>query len=324
MLECPWFSPAVQMKHALTSSALFSRQFVLQAQAQARKQSMNTPEQQVEVVSKSARVAGQAEHREQNRQGSILAWAQSEAPMPAAQAATITWYLAVFFFMCAIPFNVVDNYWFRLFVKSLRPSYWKVMPTRNCLATTHLEHIYTDALEVTEAALEKHRGKRTLTLDGHKDGKSRKILTVCICKLFISTFCSCVYMSTRRSTGEHLASIAADYLGDGRTFFAVVADNVAPHLTMFEILGRTYTWLFFMGCFIHVLDLLIEDIAKLPPIASLGRDAHFIVAFVKKHALIYEQFLLLQKQGSIARSLVLYPLTRFAYLYLMVSSVVTN
>ena len=97
------------------------------------------------------------------------------------------------------------------------------------------------------------------------------MITICICKLFISTFLTCVWMSTRQSTGVSLADIVTPHLGDGLAFFAVVADNVKQHHAMFAIIIRRFPWLFCLGCFVHVLDLLIEDIAKIPAIARLGK-----------------------------------------------------
>ena len=129
------------------------------------------------------------------------------------------------------------------------------------------------------------------------------MITICICKLFISTFLTCVWMSTRQSTGVSLADIVTPHLGDGLAFFAVVADNVKQHHAMFAIIIRRFPWLFCLGCFVHVLDLLIEDIAKIPAIARLGKDAQFIVVFVKKHSLTSEQFLILLNPGMVSQLL---------------------
>lgn len=50
------------------------------------------------------------------------------------------------------------------------------------------------------------------------------------------------------------------------------------------------------GCFVHVLDLLVEDIAKHAVLSDLATEAHSVVSFVKGHSLLYEEFLQ-AKQG---------------------------
>jgi hypothetical protein len=49
-----------------------------------------------------------------------------------------------------------------------------------------------------------------------------------------------------------------------------------------------------LSCPPPVSDLLIEDIAKLPKLKRLGDDAHFCVSFIKKHGLLFEEFLICQ------------------------------
>ena len=62
-------------------------------------------------------------------------------------------------------------------------------------------------------------------------------------------------------------------------------------------------------------DLLIEDVAKLPLLKAVGDDAHFCVSFLRKHGLLFEEFLACQKRLGVKHELVLFPATRFAYLY---------
>jgi hypothetical protein len=69
---------------------------------------------------------------------------------------------------------------------------------------------------------------------------------------------------------------------------------------------------------------LIEDVAKLPKLKKLGDDAHFCVSFIKKHGLLFEEFLMCQDKLKVKSELVLFPSTRFAYLFLMIHRVWLN
>ena len=109
-----------------------------------------------------------------------------------------------------------------------------------------------------------------------------------------------------------------------KRYIAVVADNTGTMQTMFLCLLTVYPFLFMMGCCVHILDLLIEDIAKIGEIASIGGDSHFVISFVKKHGVLHELFLEIQLELKIKNSLKLFPLTRFAYLCLMIHTELVN
>ena len=226
--------------------------------------------------------------------------------------------------MCRIPFNIVDNYWFRLVISALNPAYAKHhLPGRYALVHTHQETAYTEAVEVTAHKLKSAPGKKTLSVDGHKDGKGRSVLTASVLKFGLATFHSVIYMLGRAQDGNNLADICTEIIAEGDDFLAVTADNTGHNLAMFRLLLIVYPHLFMLGCFVHVLDLLIEDLAKIPAFAQLTAEAHFIVAFVKRRSLIWEAYLRLKDRFK-TRELKLFPLTRFAYMYLMLASVTGN
>ena len=67
------------------------------------------------------------------------------------------------------------------------------------------------------------------------------------------------------------------YIVNAALYIAVVADNTGNNVTMAEKLAlvEALKHLFFLGCFIHVMDLLVEDIAKLKPFA--GRNGRVVL-----------------------------------------------
>ena len=146
-------------------------------------------------------------------------------------------------------------------------------------------------------------------------------------KCGISAFEDARHMGTERSTGENLARLVQPLISPHKTI-AVVADNTGNNTGsqtgLFAILNYHYPWLICLGCCVHVLDLLIEDLAKLPKVASTGADAHFLVTFTKKHGILFEEFMVAQTKTSCRLELVLFPATRFAYIYLMCQRVAAN
>ena len=176
-------------------------------------------------------------------------------------------------------------------------------------------------------SLAKVPGKETIGIDGHKDGKKRHVETITRMKCGISAFEDARHMGTERTTGENLAKIVQPLISPHKTI-AVVADNTGNNTGaqtgLFAILNYHHPWLICLGCCVHVLDLLIEDLAKLPKVARTGADAHFLVTFVKKHGILFEEFMVAQTKTSCKLELVLFPSTRFAYIYLMCQRVAAN
>ncbi|KAK3244949.1 hypothetical protein CYMTET_45462 [Cymbomonas tetramitiformis] len=194
------------------------------------------------------------------------------------------------------------------------------------MRTTMLDEVYEEALESTAARLKSKPGKKTLGLDGKTNIRGRGTINVTECKQGINTYVKTVYCGAREHSGQLHADIAKEILGDGRQHVAVVADNTGNMRTMFRILSGLYAFLFMIGCVVHVLDLLVEDIAKISEISGVVADYHFIITFTKRYSLLYEAFMTEQtkRYGKNTISLRLFPLTRFAYVYLMLFTALRN
>jgi hypothetical protein len=142
----------------------------------------------------------------------------------------------------------------------------------------------------------------------------------------------CAYRTTQyckknEHTGQYHSRLVQNEIGDGSLYQAIVADNTSNMKKMFVLLAAIYLFLFFVGCCVHVLDLLVEDVAKIVEIAEVVNDYHFMVGFLKRHSLLYEAFMESQKDKFGAgqfKTLRQFPLTRFAYAYLMLQLVIRN
>jgi len=257
---------------------------------------------------------------------SIEKYVSRDPPLPAQQFDLCLYLLTVCVLMCHLPFSFVNNYYFRQFLRGLRPGFEKLLGGRHIkdkMAGPLLDEVHEEALQIAEEALTSQPGLTTLGIDGHKDGRGRSLQTITKAKLGVSTFAGCEYMLTDRATGERLARIVKSYiLHKPYQYGAVVADNTGNNTAMFNELAKvgTLSHIFFLGCVVHVLDLLVEDVATLTPFATLAKDAHFVISFVKSHSIIHEEFLEAKAKLGIKSDLHLYPSTRFAYLYLMLQS----
>lgn len=212
-------------------------------------------------------------------------------------------------------------------IKALRPAFEKMMPQsgRKWLAGEGICELYTESEISADAALESVPGKVTIGVDGHKDGRHRSVLTISFLKQTISTFKEAFYPKTNRQTGSFMAGVLKEHiLANEKDIIAVVADNTGNMQAMFEELEPLFPFIFFVGCCVHVLDLIIEDICKIREIADILNDIRFLVTFVKGHDVLHEEFLRLQSIHKLSCALKVFPHTRFAYAYQMAHTVIEN
>lgn len=74
---------------------------------------------------KASKVDGNAHTKVAERQASMERYVVKDPPMPPEHFNLSYYFMAVFFFMCRIPFAVVDNHYFRQFLIAVRPTFQK-------------------------------------------------------------------------------------------------------------------------------------------------------------------------------------------------------
>lgn len=274
---------------------------------------------------KVLKTKGTIRAREDERQQLITTWAERDTPITSGQAQLALHYLGVMIVMCRLAWSFAIHPCFRMFLKVIRPSFEKTLNNQSHrkFAGPLLDELHAETCELVEDTLSRVPGLITVGIDGHKDGRSRTLETVTKAKLGVSVFAGCHYMLTQRATGPHLAELLKPYLlANPNEIIAIVADNTSSNVAMFDELAKVNVLkpLFFLGCFVHVMDLLVEDIAKIPAFETIGSQAHSTISFVKRHATIYEEFLSIKGRLGVHSDLHLFPTTRFAYLHLMLRS----
>ena len=224
-----------------------------------------------------------------------------------------------------------ESKFLRQFLQAVRPSFEKRMPSqmRKYLSNTSLPQVYASTKDVAEAKLKEHPGKATLSIDGHTDGNGRSVTTICILKPNVNVFYGLCWKRNERSTGKNLATMVENVMADyPDEMLGIVVDNTGNNLAMFEDLREkqseelVYKYLLLVGCCVHLLDLLIEDICKISELDKIIKDANFMVTFVLEHKIFYEEFSILRMSRKEAcKNIRTFSPTRFAHAYLMCQSV---
>jgi hypothetical protein len=222
--------------------------------------------------------------------------------------------------MNRISFLVVETWSFVMFIQSIKPSFVKSLPNRWSLAGRHMDNVYQEVQGLLTDKRTSIPGKLTLGVDGHRDGTSRLVETVCEMKLGMCLYLTAMRLLTSRATAKNLLKALKETVGDrGHEFAAMVVDH--GNMALLNAVASIFPWWILLGCCVHGLDLLLEDIAKIPKFKSVIKTIHSLHSLIKAHPLLVEEFIsVLLNQNTVPHStrLVLYPLTRFAYMYLMI------
>ena len=95
---------------------------------------------------------------------------------------------------------------------------------------------------------------------------------------------------------------------------------------MFALLAIVFPFLFYIGCFTHVLDLLIELWAVMAVIITVVGNFRFMTVFVNKHPMLKEAFdeIRRNRHGTRTMNVRNFSDTRFMHADLMLNRGVYN
>ena len=253
--------------------------------------------------------------------------------LTAMQIAAIHYCLCTFFFICRIPFTVIEHWAFFHFANALNPAYAPFLFKRTALSTTWLKKLRADTEEKTDAFMESTMGRKTIIVDGFKDRRGRHVMNISNAKVGFAAYVKTAWFGRKQHSGETYANEISSVVGDGKEHIACCADNTSSNTSMqnglFGRLSAKYYW-FFLGCCVHCMDLLSEDVAKLADIAAIITEFKFVTRVVLRFSLLTETFLHLQslrhKSDPSASMLMLkkFPDTRFAYAFFVIYAVILN
>uniref|UniRef100_A0A0R0HS56 BED-type domain-containing protein n=1 Tax=Glycine max TaxID=3847 RepID=A0A0R0HS56_SOYBN len=179
-------------------------------------------------------------------------------------------YIARFFFRNGIPFNVAKSKSFKLMIEAIGtygphlkpPSYHELRVP-----------LLKKELEYTKGLLRGHEEERikygcSIMSDGWTDRKNRTLINFLVnCSLgtqFVRSVDASEYMKTGQKIFELLDSFVEE-IGE-KNVIQVVTDNGSNYVLAGKILQVTRPKIFWTPCVAHCLDLMLEDIGKIPKV----------------------------------------------------------
>ncbi|KAK2362242.1 hypothetical protein QL285_087320 [Trifolium repens] len=247
----------------------------------------------------------------QSRQTSI----QDSSAEKEARARTIQ-YIARCFYKNGIAFNVTRSYDFKLMVEAIGsygphlkpPSYHEM---RVPLLQIELEH--------TKNLLKNHETARakygcTIMSDGWTDKKGRTLINFLVNSKEGTMFVKSIDATAYTKTGDKLYELLDSFVEEigEQNVVQLVTDNGSNYVLAGKLLTAKRPHMFWTPCAAHCLDLMLEDIGKIPKVKRVIERGISLVGYIYNHTFALN--MMRKNTGNV--ELVRHGVTRFATSYL--------
>ncbi|XP_012845516.1 PREDICTED: uncharacterized protein LOC105965507 [Erythranthe guttata] len=224
----------------------------------------------------------------------------------------------------ALPFNLVRSPLFTQMLKSVGeygkglkpPSYHEV---RFSYLRDEVEHVKISMEKYTD---EWKRWGCTLMCDGWTDGKYRSITNFLVNSPSGTVFLKSIDTSNEINDGQKMFELLDKTIVEigVENVVQVVTDGASNLVSAGEKLEEKYKSLCWSPCAAHCLDLVLEDIGKIPIFHSTITNAKRITTYIYRHQWVLRLFRDYSKGRELARPAV----TRFATSFLTLSCILNQ
>jgi hypothetical protein len=162
----------------------------------------------------------------------------------------------------------------------------------------------------------------TVMSDGWTDGKGRSILNFLVSCPKGTMFIKSVDASAYTKDAQLLCELLDGFIREiGPQYVVqVITDNAANYVAAGRMLMERYPSLFWSPCAAHCIDLMLEDIGKLPWIKEIIETARSVTKYIYNHTFV----LSLMRQFTGNKELVRPAITRFATTFISLQSLLQS
>jgi len=226
--------------------------------------------------------------------------------------------LARVFFVCALPFILVEAQVFRDFIALVAPAV--KIPSRHKLSMMLLKRV-RDEIRLKVIQMISAHTYVSLVTDGWTDTNGSSIINFMVVAPGLpSLFWSSWSTRSKKHTARYLAGDIDKVIEEVEQettaqVVGVVTDNAKNMRSATSQVQSRRPHVISGGCSAHVLNLLMQDIGQFPVIKAVLSRAVALTRFVRDHLALYDEFKQLQQgvrdAGTKARNLVLPVPTRW-------------
>lgn len=244
----------------------------------------------------------------------------------------ITKAISRFLYETGLSFKTVSSACFKEMMRCCNPAYVNngFLPGEKVFRTRLLDEMYEECKSTVGEFFEENQRLRTIGADGYTTDAGSETFNIGE-TIGDKTFFMKTHPNTSEKAGiDYYTKILSDFMEERagnigstveETYAGFIGDNCSTNIGVFRELQKKYPKLVCTGCFPHILSLLAKDIIKIPDIKTITDSVKVdIVKYVRRHGRM--KWLYTSIKGS--TQLLLYPDTRFSYVYLMLDSVVRN
>lgn len=161
----------------------------------------------------------------------------------------------------------------------------------------------------------------TVMTDAWTDKKGRGVMNLVVHSAHGVCFIDSVDCSGDRKDGKYIFDLVDKCIEDigEENVVQVVTDNASVNVAAASMLTAKRPSIFWNGCAAHCLDLMLEDLGKLGPVAKTISSAREVTSFLYAHTRVLD---LMRK--FLGKDLVRSGVTRFATAYLNLKSLLDN
>ncbi|CAI8594946.1 unnamed protein product [Vicia faba] len=228
-----------------------------------------------------------------------------------ARARTIQ-YIGRFFYTCGVAFNVAHARAFKLMLEAVGsygphlkpPSYHEL---RVPILQKELEYT-KDLLKNQE--VQRNRYGCSIMSDGWTDRKGRTLINFLVNCPAGTMFVRSVDASDYAKTGEKLAELLDTFIEEmgEKNVVQLITDNGSNYVAAGKILCLKRPHMFWTPCAAHCIDLMLEDIGKIPKVKKVIQKGVKVVGYIYNHTFALN--LMRKTTGNV--ELVRQGVTRFA------------
>ena len=121
-------------------------------------------------------------------------------------------------------------------------------------------------------------GRKTIIVDGFEDRCGRHAMNISSATVGFASYVRTAWLRRKQHSCKAYGDEIKSVVGAGDEYIACCADNTSSNTSMQNgLLGQLDgdLNLFILGCCVHGMDLLSEDVAKLPEIAEVIAEMAF-------------------------------------------------
>lgn len=162
----------------------------------------------------------------------------------------------------------------------------------------------------------------TIMSDGWTDQKGRSIINFLVNSSAGSFYLYSIDASSHEKTAEYIAKTLDDAMQKVgvKNVVQICTDNAANYMRAGKILMEKYNHLYWTPCVAHCIDLILEDIGKIPSLKKVIVQGRQITSYIYGHSVLHSEFLQLSNNKELVRCGV----TRFATSFLTLQSLKEN